>query len=226
MRMKFSFVLVVVWLALAANSPACIYCMMLARQGLSPDDPSGRTYDSPPAQWISITNDVATNAVALVSNAPVTLPKANPSMAINFTNGALVGFDVLAGYDITITPELDNNTNRALADTLVNTMIPANIRELDRRAVAVDGFMIPSQMDNGKVTEFLLSRNPPSCCYGGVPQIHEWIKVRVKPPGVDFEEYNTVRAHGVLRVGAERVDGSLTSIYRMEADKVEITPEH
>ena len=81
-------------------------------------------------------------------------------------------------------------------------------------------------MEKGKVTEFLLSRNPPACCYGGVPLIHEWIKVRVKPPGVDWEEYNTVRAHGVLRVGAERVDGTLASVYRMDAEKVEVTPGH
>ena len=226
MKTKIILALLGVCLATTTNSPACIYCMMLAQQGLSPDDPNGRAYDSPPAQWISITNEVATNAVAVVSNAPVALPKANPPVAMNFTNGALVGFDVLAGYEINITPDLDMNTNGAAADAKVNAMIPANIRALDCREVAVDGFMIPSQMENGKVTEFLLSRNPPACCYGGVPMIHEWIKVRVKTPGVDYEEYNIVRAHGVLRVGPERVDGSLASIYRMEADKVETTPQH
>lgn len=230
MKIKFSFVLIATWLALAVNSPACIRCLMLARQGLSPDNPDGQAYDSPPAQWISIPNDVATNAAAVapvaVSNAPVVPPKIIQPASLAFTNGALVGFDVLAGYDIIILPELGLNTNGAAADARVNAMIPANIHALDRREVAVDGFMIPSQMENGKVTEFLLSRNPPACCYGGVPQIHEWIIVRVKPPGVGWEEYNTVRTHGVLHVGAERVDGALTSIYHMEADKVEITPGH
>jgi len=227
MKIKSGLFWIGAWLALAAKSPASIHGILLAQQGLSPDSPNVRAYARPPAQLISSTNDAATNTVAGVSNAPVALPKIPPPASLTFTNGALVGFDVLAGYDITITEELDNNTtNGAWADARVNAMIPANIRALDHRAMAVDGFMIPSQMENGKVMEFLLSRNPPACCYGGVPQIHEWIKVRVKPPGVEWEEYNTVRAHGVLRVGAERVDGSLTSIYRMDVDKVEVTPGH
>jgi len=164
------------------------------------------------------TNNAATNAIVVSAM--------TPAAAVTFTNGAVVGFDVLAGYDMNLTLELAMNTNGAAADAKVNAMIPANIRALDHRVVSVDGFMIPAQMEKDKVTEFLLSRNPPACCYGGVPQIHEWVKVRVKPPGVAPEEYNIVRAHGILSVGAERLDGALTSVYRMDADKVEITNEH
>lgn len=229
MKIKLKLVLMGAWLALVVKSPACIYCMMLAQQGLTPDDPNGRTYDSPPAQWISITNAAATNVVSVsgVANPLLQLAVTNrPAAPVNFTNGALIGFDVLAGYDLKISTELAMATNGAAADAQVNAMIPASIKALDQKNVAVDGFMIPSQMAGEKVTEFLLARNPPACCYGGVPLIHEWVKVQVKPPGVDWEEYNTVRAHGVLRVGAERVDGALTSVYRMEAVKVEITPGH
>ena len=168
-----------------------------------------------------------TNVVAVVAtNAPVDLPKTNLPVTVTFTNGAVIGFDVLAGYPIKLTPELENNTNRAWADAQVNAMIPPNIQMLDRREFSVEGFMIPAEFEKGKVVEFLLSRNPPACCYGGVPEIHEWIKVHIKSPGVPAEEYNIVRAHGVLSVGAERVDGALGSVYRMEADKVEVTPEH
>jgi len=170
-----------------------------------------------------------TNAPLAVTTNVMTalpMPKPTPPAAVAFTNGALVGFDVLAGYNIALASDLENNTNGVWADAQVNAMIPANIRALDHREVTVDGFMIPAQMENGKVIEFLLSRNPPACCYGGVTQIHEWVKVRVKPPGVDWEEYSVVRAHGVLHVGAERLDGELTSVYRLDANKVGVTPEH
>lgn len=227
MKTKLILGLLGIYLAATVNSPACIYCMKLAQQGLSPDDPNGRSYDSPPAQWVSITNANDTNmaSAAVMSNTPsqLPLPQTNITAAITITNGALLGWDVLAGYPITLMPELENNTNAVWADAQINALIPASVRALDQHDISAEGFMIPAQMENGRVVEFLLSRNPPACCYGGIPQIHEWIKVRVKSPGVAWEQYNIVRARGVLRVGAERVDGALTSIYRMDTDKIEIT---
>ena len=228
MKKKIIFTLLGAWLAWPMISQACIYCMMLARNGMSPDDPKGSSYDGAPPQWTPMTMAaLQTNVMSVVAtNAPVELPKTNSPAVVIFTNGAVLGFDVLAGYPIPITLELGNNTNGAWADAQVNAMIPANIRALDHREFSVDGFMIPAQFEKGKVVEFLLSRTPPACCYGGVPEIHEWIKVRVKPPGVPPEVYNIVRAHGVLSVGAERLDGTLTSIYRLDADKVAVTSEH
>jgi hypothetical protein len=207
---------------------ACILCIQAARVGNSPDDPNVSGYGSQIASGTPIMAAISqTNMPPMVTtNVTTELPKPASPAAMIFTNGANIGFDVLAGYSIPLTPELENNTNGAWADAQVNAMIPANIKALDRRKVSVDGFMIPAQMENGKVTEFLLSRNPPACCYGGTPLIHEWVKVRVKLPGIDPEDYNVVRAHGVLRVGAERLDGTLTSVYRMDADQVEVTPEH
>ena len=246
MKTKKTLTLLALIFAALVNSPACIYCIMAAQNGISPDDPNGPRYSRQLAQWTPMTVVASqtnlpvaptTNALvespttnALVespkTNALVESPKTNSPVVVTFTNGAAVGFDVLAGYNINLAPELENNTNAAWADAQVNALIPSNIRALDRHEVTVDGFMIPAQMENGKVTEFLLSRNPPACCYGGVPQIHEWIKVRVKPPGVAPIEYTVARAHGILTVGAERLDGTLTSIYRMDADKVADSGEH
>ncbi|HSY20012.1 MAG TPA: DUF3299 domain-containing protein [Candidatus Acidoferrales bacterium] len=219
------FSLCLIW---PVSGPACILCIQAAHAGNSPDDPNASGYGGQTATSAPIAAAISqTNMPPMVTtNVMMELPKPNPPAALTFTNGASIGFDVLAGYNIALLPELENNTNGAWADAQINAMIPANIQALDRREVMVDGFMIPAQMENGKVTEFLLSRNPPACCYGGVTQIHEFVKVRVKSPGVDWEQYNVVRARGVLRVGAERMDGALTSVYRMDADKVEVTPEH
>jgi hypothetical protein len=228
MKIKIILTLFGAWLVRPAISSACIYCIMAARAGSSPDDPNGPGYSGQSAQWTPMTNAATqTNVIVAVATCvPVELPQINAPAALTFTNGALVGFDVLAGFAITLAPELETNTNGAWADAQVNALIPENIRALDRHDVSVEGFMIPVQMENGKVTEFLLSKNPPACCYGGMPQIHEWVKVHVKSPGVEWEQYNIVRARGILRVGAERVDGTLTSIYRMETDKVEVTDGH
>lgn len=84
--------------------------------------------------------------------------------------------------------------------------------------------MIPLEFEKQNVVEFILARDPPACCYATMPQIHEWIKVRVKSPGVPPVQYRTVRASGTLRIGAERQDGVLSSVYRMEADTVGKAP--
>ena len=218
------------WLAWLAISPACICCIMTASAGTLTNVPNGPEYQAPSAQWTPGTNSTTPTNIPItpgtdMASIVAAWRKAHSPAAVTFTNGAVVGFDVLAGYNINLAPELENNTNRAWADAQVNALIPANIRALDHREVSVDGFMIPVEIENGKLVEFLVARNPPACCYGGVPLIHEWVKVRVKPPGVEFEDYNIVRAHGILSVGAERVDGALTSIYRMAADKVGIAPD-
>jgi hypothetical protein len=134
---------------------------------------------------------------------------------------AIVGFSVLAGYRLSLPAELESNaTNGPWADAQINAMIPASVMALNHQRVAVEGFMVPLQFENGKVVSFMLSENPPACCYATMPRIHEWVEVHVKPPGVPAMDYSVVRAHGALSVGAKRDNGTLTSIYRMEADSV------
>ena len=228
MKTRLSVIFISLWIATAFNSQACLNCIRLAQQGLARESLDGLNCDSLPAHVDGPANPVDTNADAAVPNSTVALSRTNQisKSGISFTNGAVIGFGLLAGYDINITAELEMSTNGAVANAKINALIPDRIKALDQREVKVDGFMIPSQMENGKVQEFLLSRNPPALCYGSIPQIHEWVKVRVKPPGVEWGQSNIVRARGVLRIGAERLDGTLTSIYRMLAGKVEIMPEH
>ena len=151
----------------------------------------------------------------------------NPAFASlgNLTNGASVGFDCLSGFPFLLTVELESNTNRpAWADAQVNSMIPEKIRGLEGREVSVEGFMIPTTYEKDKVTEFLLARDPMGCCYSTVPEMHQFIKIRVKSPGVKEMIYSTVRARGILHVGAERENGTLASIYRMDGISVEKGP--
>jgi hypothetical protein len=91
---------------------------------------------------------------------------------------------------------------------------------LEGRRVIIEGFMIATDFDKDKVTEFILARDPVGCCYSTTPQVHQFIRVRVKPPGVNEMTYNTVVARGVLHVGAKRDNGLLSSIYQMDAEIV------
>jgi hypothetical protein len=172
----------------------------------------------------SIFGNANTNSVVA---APVNSLE-NPAFAslVNFTNGGPVGFDCLAGFSLSLTADLELNTNRvAWADAQVNAMIPQKIHALEGREVSIEGFMIPTLYEKDKVTEFLLARDPVGCCYSTVPQIDQFVKVRVKSPGVPEMIYYPSRARGILHVGAERADGILTSIYQMDGVTVEKVPE-
>jgi len=136
----------------------------------------------------------------------------------------LLGFEQLAGYPLKITDELQMNTNRAAwADAQINAMIPENIRKLDGQRVFVEGFMVPISYDKERLTEFILVRDMPGCCFGFPPNPHEWVKAVVKAPDIKPDFDNPVRVGGILHVGPERQAGYLSDIYRLDAEEIGAT---
>ncbi len=162
-----------------------------------------------------------------IAGAPATKPPAlgavpNPAPVVEIKSGDFVGFDQLAGFPLKLTTEIEYTTNRAAwADAQVNGMIPAKIKRCDGKTIPVEGYMIPVDFKEGKVTSFMLTRTPPACCYGVMPELHELINVRAKGPGAKSSlGFMPVRVRGVLHVGAQREGGCLTCIYRMDAEEV------
>ena len=133
----------------------------------------------------------------------------------------VLGFAQLASYPLKLTDELQMNTNRAAwADAQVNAMIPESIRKLDGQRVIVEGFMVPVAFDKDRLTEFVLVRDMPDCCFGFPPNPHEWVKAVVKSPKIKVEFENPVRVGGIFHVGAERQAGYLSGIYRLDAEEL------
>jgi hypothetical protein len=157
---------------------------------------------------------------------PAALASANAAPVSGSKEEGLVSFDQLAGFAVNITPELDYTTNRtAWADAQINAMIPAAIKHYNGKTVSVEGYLMPLDFKDGKVTAFILTRGQPACCFGALPQLHELIYVRAKEAGAKSSlSCMPVRVRGVLHVGAQRVRGSLTGIYRMDADDVAAAP--
>ncbi|HEV2693953.1 MAG TPA: DUF3299 domain-containing protein [Verrucomicrobiae bacterium] len=140
-------------------------------------------------------------------------------------DGDIVGFDQLAGFKVALNNDLLFNTNRpAWADQQVNAMIPERIRAGDGKLVSVDGFMIPLEYGGKKVTRFILAMNQNTCCFGGNPQVHEFIIVSAPVGGATDEMDVPLRVKGVLRVGAFRSNGKLSGIYQLAAQNVEYAP--
>ena len=128
-----------------------------------------------------------------------------------------VSFDKLASFAYEV--PLDPVTNKVELAKL-NAQIPARIKSLDKKLVAIRGFMLPLKVENGLVTELLIMRDQSMCCFGTVPKINEWINIRMAGEGVQPIMDQAITLMGQLKVGEVLENDYLVGIYEMEGDKM------
>ena len=99
--------------------------------------------------------------------------------------------------------------------------IPQPIKDLNTKKIALQGFMVPIDLKNGKSTKFLLVKDQSLCCFGRMPRMNEWISVRMKSGStVRVFTDRPVSVLGTLTVCEQIENGEVISLYRMEADDV------
>lgn len=99
---------------------------------------------------------------------------------------------------------------------------PPAIRPFDGEAVILTGFAQPLVFEDGHVQRMRLTRFPPGCCFGALPQYDEWVAVDLGEGGAtNYDAYAELRVRGRLVVG-ESFDelGGLESLYRLEQAEV------
>lgn len=134
-------------------------------------------------------------------------------------NGYLkLGFDYLASYTFT-PPAFDPAAAPNVKPPSGEEQIPAGVKAWNGKKVALTGYMMPVKMEKGLVTEMLLMRNTVACCYGAVPNMNEWVIVKMKkgvPPSMDLP----IMFFGELKVGAMFENGYMTGLYQLEAERM------
>lgn len=99
--------------------------------------------------------------------------------------------------------------------------IPASVRGLNQRKLAIQGFMVPVQLVKERVKYFLLVRNQMLCCFGVAIGMNEWIYVTMdEKADARYVPDVPVVVYGTLHVGEEMRDGMVMSIYRMDGEKL------
>lgn len=103
--------------------------------------------------------------------------------------------------------------------------IPASVKELDKRKIAIKGFMLPYRNNGESVTEFILLRNQGLCCFGMVPRMNEWVHVTMaEGTGAPYAVDLPITVFGTLAVGEVYEKNVLMSLYRMESTVVVVPP--
>ncbi|MGH0034512.1 MAG: DUF3299 domain-containing protein [Myxococcota bacterium] len=134
-----------------------------------------------------------------------------------------VSWDTLGGftYDLQVPGALEDASPEALSERH-GQLFPPEVRALDRRPVAVRGFVLPISMRDGRITEFILAaKNEIGCCFGDGLSMNQWIHVAA-PEGrsFDLEPLGVATVLGLLEVGEEVRRGTVMSLYRMREAKV------
>ena len=123
---------------------------------------------------------------------------------------------------------LDEPDWRQLADSeyiaslSYDVQIPDKVKEIDKKKVAITGFMLPIDVDKGKVKRFLLLKSTLSCCFGIAPRINEVIYVESsKKQKIQTVMDMPITVFGKLSVGQQfREDLMLVGVYQLELDEV------
>ncbi len=145
------------------------------------------------------------------------------SAAATATSYQPVGFETLAAFPLKV-DWLMNPTNSSF-DTLRRTgEIPAAIQALHGQKVELRGYVKSLQQDAGGMREFLLMRGHALCCQTNIPQINEWVHVRMTGPSLPFVPETLFTVSGVLAVGEAMGAGNVVSVYRLTGEQISLAP--
>ncbi len=160
-------------------------------------------------------------AVPLPLPPPVTFDPALLAKPPKVLDGgyAQLDFDRLAGFPFTPVTFDPATAKPGTKPPSSAKQIPATIKKFDGQKALVTGFMLPVKMEGGLVTEFLLVRSPLMCCYGGVPNMNEWVVVKMAK-GVKQLMDVPVSCYGKLHVEEQFDAGYLTGIYLLDGEKL------
>jgi hypothetical protein len=165
---------------------------------------------------------------ASVATAPPQIGPTNFSAATiaKASSSDTAGFDKLAGYPFKVTDDMVIGTGDAQANSReIATQIPASVKALNEKEVSITGFMLPTKVDDGKATEFLLLKNQSMCCYGLTPNLNEYVSVRLTGQGVKPVMDRLITVSGKLHVGEMRQSRLLVGLYQLDGDKVDASAQ-
>lgn len=124
-----------------------------------------------------------------------------------------ISFKDLAGFPIT-------ETIRNAKPGAVRGLLPNALLALDGQRVALVGFMLPTQLNKEKVTQFLLLRTRSACCFGVPPELNEMVEALAAKGPVTALMDTPVKVVGRLHVQEHREGTLLCSIYQIDVEDV------
>ena len=160
----------------------------------------------------------ASTASSGAAAAPSAAPESQAGGSPEVVDGYLkLGFDRLSSFTFNPAPYDPTKPNEPPPSSA--DQIPDSIKAYSGKKAVVSGFMLPVKTEKGRVTEFLLMRDAMMCCYGIIPNINEWIIVKMNN-GVNSIQDVPLSVYGKLQVQEVFEGGYLSGIYLLEGEKM------
>lgn len=103
-----------------------------------------------------------------------------------------------------------------------NTSVPENVLSLNGKKISVQGFMVPLEVPDARVTTFLLVRDKASCCFGGPPKLTHRIYVTMEgDKSAEFFPDDIVTVKGTFKVLGNIIEEDTMALYEMDGESVE-----
>ena len=98
--------------------------------------------------------------------------------------------------------------------------VPQEVRTLSGKKVAMEGFMVPTVVnEENMVKEFLLMPDQLSCCFGQAPEANGWVVARSQA-GVEVAMDRVIRILGTLTVEERWDEEFFVGLYHVECDEM------
>ena len=158
---------------------------------------------------------VAQDASAPTVDEPISVSDMPPPAVVK---GYLqLGFDRLAGYDFVMK---EQPADRKVPRWTGQEQIPDVVKGWDGKKAEIKGFMLPTRLEKGLVTEFILMRDLATCCYGASPSMNHFVVVKLAK-GVAPMGEKVIKVSGTFKVGTTFDSfGFMVGIYQFAAEKV------
>lgn len=186
---------------------AAFACSGQAGPATSPDD------DAPPRPAHGALSSVTAGERS--QRPPAPKPTAKPAARAD-SDYLTVGFDQLAGFPF-VTPPIQTDAPAAAPKADLMRQVPDAVKKLDGQKVVLTGFMLPTKIEQGLATEFMLLNSPMLCCFGVTPSTNAWVVVKM-PKGAPPVQDVPLSFSGRLHVQEQWDNGWLSSIYQLDAE--------
>src|SRR5436190_5829465 len=172
---------------------------------------------SPRLPWVFL----APLALVFFGASPVTAeaPKEAPKVIIDGQEAISLGFEKLSAFPYTIVDAGTGATPQEIEQARKKDQVPDWIRVYQNKRVALTGYLMPLQVENGLAKKFVMMKDINTCCYGAVPNMNDYVVVAMKGEGVRPVQDVPVELVGILHVEEKYENGYVTSLFQMDGEK-------
>ncbi len=164
-------------------------------------------------EWPLVTDPIKQAQIRLELGAKIKSSKPDQILPISFKE--LSAFQV----EVDFVAQSSKGLNLSEFQARLRQEIPEEIWALNNRVVAIEGFIIPVDFAAQTTPEFILVVDPMVCCFGQIPQIHEWLQVDSKTNPVHLALVDIpVLVTGVLSIVPTWDGEILTGLYHLKAN--------